>query len=618
MSSPSRASGLWPRFPLAGLMAMIAALYLGREFIIPLVLAALIAFSLSPVVRWLERRHIPRLASVLSVCFAVTLLLGGIGWVVVAQMADFARQLPHYRTNLLGKVEQLKSQSRGPWSGAAATITEVMDSLEENTSRLMSSKGRMPAVPVQVVAPDTSAVKEVGNGLATIAGPFGTGAIVAVLVIFMLLARDNLRDRLVHLARQGSFRITHQATAEAGRRVSRYLLAQTVVNVLYGSMVWGAMAAIGVPNAALWGLVGAVLRYLPYLGPAISFVLPLAVSLAVAPTWAIPLWVIAAFVVIELVVNNVLEPMFYSSSTGLSPLAVIVSAMFWSWLWGPLGLVLATPLTVCALVLGRQIPSLSFMDVLLSDDPPITPAERFYQRLLGDSDNDALKVLAESHEDATLTEALDDFVLPAVASAHAAAHDGDLDPAVEDRVYAALRRLLPRIASAFEEEVDGGSTVRAEATASMARVLIVPLSHETDALAGEVLQCALRSRQVHSSLLEHGLLRSEKADLIRSGEDVSIAVLVATVEESARAARMLSRSISASGSSIKTHVLLCLGEMDKQEKWKEQLSRSDATDVATSLTGAVKNVLAWVSTLPAPTTPRDAAAPLLRSLPPAA
>lgn len=593
MSTFSRAAGISPRCPLGAVVVVIAALYLGREFIIPIVLAALIAFSLSPVVRWLEKRRCPRLLSVLSVSFAVTMLLGMIGWVVVSQMTDFAGQLPQYRTNLLNKVEELKSQSRGPWSGAAVTISEVAERLEETAGKMVGSKAPQGVLPVQVVTANTSAMKEMGLGLASVAGPFGTTAIVAVLVIFMLLARDSLRDRMVHLAVRGRVRITHQATAEAGRRVSRYLLAQTVVNVLYGGMVWGAMALVGVPNAPLWGLVGAVLRYLPYLGPVIAFVLPFAVSLAVAPTWAIPLWVSAAFIVIEIIVNNILEPLFYSSSTGLSPLAIIVSAMFWAWLWGPLGLVLATPLTVCALVLGKQIPALHIFYVLLSDDPPITPAERFYQRLVADNGNEALKVIEEVRDESTLTEALDEFVLPAAVGVHAAVDDGDIELAVEERTVGTLRRLLPKIEGLFAEEDDVGTLV---SSAAARPVLIVPVGSATDSIVSELLECALHAKNVSSQITQHGLLRSEKAAAVCAGT-ADVAVLVASAEDSARAARALVRDISAQRTNVKIHVLLVLSDPDKQKKWRDQLSRSGVSDVATSLTLGVKNVLAWTAML---------------------
>lgn len=598
MSHFSRTVGLSPRFPLAGFIALIAALYLAREFIIPIVLAALIAFSLSPVVRWLERRRCPRVLAVVSVSFAVTLLLVAIGWTVVSQISEFAGQLPRYRSNLLSKVEQLKSQSRGPWSGAARTISEVAESLEETANRFVPSK-EVTVVPVQVVAAETSPMKEMGLGLASVAGPFGTAAVVGVLVIFMLLARDNLRDRMVHLAGRAQLGITHQATAEAGRRVSRYLLAQTVVNMMYGGMVWAALAIIGVPNAPLWGLLGAVIRYLPYIGPVVAFVLPFAVSLAVDPSWKIPLWVVGAFVAIEIVVNNILEPLFYSASTGLSPLAIIVSAMFWAWLWGPLGLVLATPLTVCALVLGKQIPALSFLYILLSDDPPITPAERFYQRLVADNKEEAMKVVEAAREETTFTEALDEFAVPAAVGVHLAVEDGDYEPRIEERVFTALRKLLPKIEAAFEEEPSAEAVGSDAAPSSIhtRSVLIIPVADETDTVVSELLQYALRARRVPAEIVQHGLLRSEKAELVRDGK-ASIVILVMTTEDGARAARALVRDIASLRPDVKTHVLLSLPEEEKKEKWKEQFSRSGMSEVATSLAMVVKNVWPWV-TMPA-------------------
>lgn len=593
-----------PRCPLGGVVALIAALYLAKEFLIPIVLAALVAFSLSPVVKWLERKHIPRMLAVLSVCFAVTLLLVSIAWTVVSQMTDFAAQLPHYRTNLLSKVEQLKSQSKGPWWGAAVTISEVADSLQEtahkiapNTTGGNQTQEVNQPVEVKVVPPSDSTMKEMGLGLASVAGPFGTGAVVAVVAIFMLMARDNLRDRMVHLAGRGRLRVTHQAMADAGRRVSRYLLAQTVVNVLYGGMVWLATALIGVPNAPLWGLVGAVLRFVPYIGPVVAFALPLAVSLAVAPTWAMPLWVAGSFIVIEIVVNNMLEPYFYSSSTGLSPLAIIVSALFWGWLWGPMGLVLATPLTVCASVIGRQVPALSFLHVLLSDDPPITPADRFYQRLLSENPEEALKVIEAASDDATLPEALDEFALPAVTNMQAAISDGDLNLDIEDKLLRSMRRILPDIERVFEHNMPSINGDTAEGAKHAGRVLIIPVANEVDSLVGELMQSALRDKMVHAELIQHSLLRSEKSDTILTGE-AGIVVLVAATEDSARAARALARSVPPERTDIKVHVLLAIADTEKHPQWREHLQRAGATDVATTLIGAVKNVLVWLAMLP--------------------
>lgn len=605
MRTFSRSLGLSPRCPLGGVVVLIGALYLAKEFLIPIVLAALVAFSLSPVVKWLERRRIPRMLAVLSVCFAVTLLLVSIAWTVVSQMTDFAAQLPHYRTNLLSKVEQLKSQSRGPWWGAAVTISEVADSLQETAHKIAPNSGStQPTEPdkpveVKVITPNDSTMKELGLGLASVAGPFGTGAVVAVLAIFMLMARDNLRDRMVHLAGRGRLRVTHQAMADAGRRVSRYLLAQTVVNVLYGGMVWLATALIGVPNAPLWALVGVVLRFVPYIGPVVAFVLPLAVSLAVAPTWAIPLWVAGSFILIEIIVNNVLEPYFYSSSTGLSPLAIIVAALFWGWLWGPTGLVLATPLTVCASVIGRQVPALSFLHVLLSDDPPITPADKFYQRLLVENVDEAVKVVEAESDESTLTEALDEFALPAITNMRSGITDGDLNLDIEDKLLRTLRRTLPGIERVFEDSLPPANTAMVEAAKQSSRVLLIPVANEVDALVGELLQSALREKLVNAEVLKHSLLRSEKTDTILSGE-AGIVVLVATTEDSARAARALARSIPAERTDIKTHVLLALPDAEKHQQWREHLLRSGAADVATTLTGAVKNVLVWQVMLPRP------------------
>ena len=410
----------------------------------PLALAILISFLLAPIVRWLEHRRCGRITSVILVTLFAFGVITGIGVVVGNQVIDLADKLPGYKDELHHKIIAI----RAPKDGAIAKATETLKDLSRDFSEEPEKTGKAPTgstlaevgvsagstpsapsqistspvtdssaakkpdvVPVSIVT-SRNAFESLLDMAAPVLAPLGTALIVAVFVIFMLLGREDLRDRLIHLIGRGHLQTTTRALDEAGHRVSRYLLAQLIVNASYGIPVGVGMYFIGIPNAPLWGLLATVLRFIPYIGAWISSAFPLVLSLAIAPGWSMPAMTLGLFLVVELLTSNILEPWLYGTSTGISPLAVIVAAAFWTWLWGMTGLLLATPLTVCLVVLGKYIPSLSFMDVLLGDRPPIAPEDRFYQRLLA-SDEDEVAEIAEKHlEKHSLGESFDELIIP--------------------------------------------------------------------------------------------------------------------------------------------------------------------------------------------------------------
>jgi predicted PurR-regulated permease PerM len=338
---------------------VIATLYFARDLLIPLALAALLTFLLAPLVRRLER-WMGRIGAVLLVVATIFSMIGMAGWVLTRQLVDLATRLPDYKVNIETKIHSFQLPSGGAFKRLSETVEELKKDLSGSDAPTVSQASGKPttAVAVPARASPTLPVQVVETSKANplqllqviispLLGPLGTIGLVILLVIFMLLKREDLRSRLIRLIGQGRISDTTRALDDAGRRVSRYLLMQLLVNVTYGIAVAIGISFLGVPNAILWGAFATLLRFIPYIGPWIAAAFPIILSLAVSPSWMTPLLTLGLFVVLELISSNVAEPWLYGSSTGVSSFALIVAAVFWTWLWGPIGLLLATPLTVC-------------------------------------------------------------------------------------------------------------------------------------------------------------------------------------------------------------------------------------------------------------------------------
>ena len=331
-------------------------------------------------------------------------------------------------------------------------------------------------MPVEIVDGKDQRLEFMQVVLAPVLGPLGTAALVLILLIFMLLQREELRNRIIRLIGQGRMSTTARAMDDAGARVSKYLLMQLVVNVTYGIPVAIGLYFIGVPNAILWGALAAVLRFIPYLGPWIAAAFPILLSLASSPGWMIPLLTIALFIVLELISNNVMEPWLYGSSTGVTPIALIVAALVWTWLWGPVGLVLATPLTVCLVVMGRHIPKLAFLSIVLSDEEALTPAEDCYQRLLRAGEHDEMELVDNYLKTSPMSALFDSVLMPVVAAAGTDHRLGFLDAGQLESVERALSDIVDAVSPDFpaaDEKVFG--------------VCCVPARAYRDQLAGDML-----------------------------------------------------------------------------------------------------------------------------------
>ncbi len=521
---------LAPVLVLALLLLSVATLYFGREFLIPIALALLISFLLAPLVWRLEKWRLGRIGSVLAATLLAFSVLGLLGYIVAGQLIDLAEKLPSYKDNLHSKIVKLRAPSKGPFAEAAKTLREL--SAEMNTQApaatappgTRTSGGEKP-MPVTVVSGPNNPFDTLKTYAGPIIAPLGTAAIVIIFVIFMLLEREDLRDRLIHLMGRGRLNLTTQALNEAGERVSRYLLAQVMVNGTYGVPIAIGLWAIGVPNAVLWGLFATVLRFIPYIGPWIAASFPIALSLAVAPGWSMPIWTIGLFLVIELISNNVVEPWLYGASTGLSAMAIIVSATFWTWVWGTTGLLLATPLTVCILVLGKYIPSLAFLDVLLGDKPPIAAEDRFYQRLLAQDEDELCEIAGDYARKHSVAEAFELLIVPALRLADEDLHRGQLTDIEWRKMLALARDLISDLGDPPVPPAPPGGDAGA-APPQEAAAFCLPASDEADEVIGTMLARLLEGHGVRCEVLSAKRLASEMLEQIERGTSRLICISV--------------------------------------------------------------------------------------------
>jgi len=447
---------------MLALVIVVAVLYLAREVLIPLALAILFSFVLAPGVRFLERLHLGRVASTFIMVIAGVAVLGAIGALAANQAISLAAKLPEYRHNIAAKIQALRS----PGSGDLGRAAEALKDLEKQAAP------ERPPLAVKETA--GSAHEAFVAFIAPIAAPFATALAVIVFTMLMLLNRDAMRERLIGLIGAGRINLTTQALNEVGERVGRYLYMQLVVNALFGIPFGIALYFIGIPNAMLWGLLGILLRFIPYAGVWIAVAMPATLAFAISNDWTMVGWTLGVFLTLELVLVNLVEPLLYGRSAGLAPMAIIVAALFWTWLWGPIGLLLATPLTVCVAVMGRYIPEMGFLNTILGVEPVLTPPARFYQRLVAYDQEDAAELADKYIKEKNRTAFYDEVVIPALALVERDRHRGSLEPECERSIFDNLREIL--------EE-----TMPEKPARSSLPVCIVAAHDEADQIAGMAL-----------------------------------------------------------------------------------------------------------------------------------
>lgn len=445
-AAPAGTSGLSGMIGALVAAVVVAALYFGREVLLPITLAMLLSFVLSPLVGLLRQLWLGR---VLSVILAVLLALGiilGLGSGIGTQVAQLARDIPQYQSTIETKITRLRDATIDRFSQKLASLghqfagppapTAVPDTAAPPSAPAQEPQPR--PVRVVVVPPAPSAIEIGGKILSPLLNPLASAGIILVVTIFALLQKEDLRDRAIRLLGSGDLHRTTVAMNEAGRRLSRYFLTQLGLNTSFGAIVGTGLYFIGVPNPVLWGVLGALLRFMPYIGSWIAAALPVVLAAAVEPGWSMAIWTAALYAGTELTIGQFIEPLVYGHSTGLSPLAVVIAAIFWTWIWGPIGLIISTPLTLCLVVLGRHVEQLEFFDVLLGDRPALTPVEGFYQRMLADDPDEALEQAERYLKENSLAAYYDEVALPGLQLAAGDILRGMLAPARVERLKGAV------------------------------------------------------------------------------------------------------------------------------------------------------------------------------------
>jgi predicted PurR-regulated permease PerM len=409
-------------------LAIVSVLYFGREIFVPLALAVLLSFALAPLVQFLRRCHVPRLGAVTIVVLVAFLVIFGIGALIAQEVKQLAENLPQYQITIGKKIESL----RGAAPGVVGKITNALENLRQEISKPTapaessavpsppngSESGATPKLlPVEIRQPPATPLEIIRNVLGPILAPLAKTGVVIVFAIFILLYRQDLRDRFIRLAGSRDLRRTTAAMDDAADRLSRYLLTQTAINTCFGAVIGIGLWLIGIPNPVLWAVFGALMRFVPYIGAFIAAAFPAALAIAVDPGWSMLIWTVALFVIIEPIMGQVVEPWLYGHNTGLSPVAVIVAATFWTWLWGPIGLLLSTPVTVCLVVLGRHVEHLAFLEVILGDEPALAPEENFYQRMLAGDPHEAADQAEQFLKERSLSAFYDEVAIPGLALA---------------------------------------------------------------------------------------------------------------------------------------------------------------------------------------------------------
>ncbi len=479
-------TGLWA---LALTVSIFAMLYFGRDVFVPLALSALFAFMLEPLINWLAR-WIGRTTAAVLVLIVVLAALIELGFVLSRQLHDLANQLPAYRGNIAAKIRDVVPAN----NGLLAKLTHLTEDLQKTAEQAVpdnkNASSAQDKVPLDVRVVDTgkkTPLEALQAYIEPMMGPLGTAFLVILLVVFMAIKADDLQERFIRLVGHGRIGATARAIDDGASRIRRYLGMQLLTNLIYGFALAVGLHFIGVPNALLWGGLGAALRFIPYVGPWIAAIPPLLLSLAVSPSWMGPLLTLGLFLGLELLTGNVFEPWLYGASTGVSSFALVVAAVFWTTIWGPIGLLLSTPLTVCLVVMGRHIPRLSFLNVMLGEDEALSPSEQMYRRLLQQ------RAIASGYEAAesfvsgsSLVQWYDQVLLPVVRAC-------ERDYA-EQRLGAEQRDALAKSLRAMIEEVEPESAYDEEPAlpSHPCRIVVLPARAERDVLAGLMLTKALR------------------------------------------------------------------------------------------------------------------------------
>ena len=573
-------SGLPPALIAA---IVIAALYFGKEILVPFALAILLSFLLTFPITWLEHWKFGRTPSVIVVLLIAFALGSGLIWLGASELSGIVERLPEYQTNIAKKLQRLRNPAGPGLSRALTSLENLKAGLNENRPAPSGTSQRPAPVPVEIVNTNSGFLASLGVLSPSLIHDAAIAGAVLVLTLFMLINRGQLRNRLFRLMGQGHLVVMTTALDDAAARVSRYLLTQSLVNSTFGCLLGVGLFWIGVPYSPFWGVLGACLRFIPYVGTLIAGACPFILSLAVFSGWQRPLLVVALFAGIEGITSSVVEPWLYATRTGISSVAILLSAAFWTLVWGPIGLVLSTPLTVCLAVLGRHLPPLEFLHVVLGDEPVLAPAIQYYERLLA-LDEDGASELAETYlKEKTLIDVYDSMLIPALYAAEQDRHGERLDKERAAFVFQSTREIIDDLG----EDAKPVSEAQPDQPVRSLSFVCVPARDEADELVSLMLAHVLRQAGHYVDVVPLG---SGDEWLNRAlNKEVDAAFVSALPPFAIFQARSACRKLRR----LDPHLKIVLGLWNSQlssEKIKERLGSACTDLIATSLAEAVSAI----------------------------
>jgi predicted PurR-regulated permease PerM len=587
---------------LATLIAVVVILYFGKPIIVPLALAVLLTFVQTPIVIAIERCGLRRVPAVLLTACLVFLLFCGVGWAVGLQVEKLVTDLPTHRDNVQQKIAGLQGSGYGP-------LAKLLDMIRwgDMSPTAEGKPTGEPAGQVVVVQPRRPSALEL---LVELVGPalepLATAGLVMVLVVFMLIGREELRNRLIGLLGRGHLTGATTVLVEAADRVSTFLLNQLLVNAGFGVLFGLGLALIGVPYAFLWGFLAVLLRFVPYVGSWVAVALPLALSFTLFPGWLEPVLVFGLFLLLELVTANVAEPLLIGHRTGVAPIALLLAAAFWAWVWGPIGLVLSTPMTVCLVVLGQHIPRLRFLSLLLGDQPALAPDASYYQRLLARDQAEAAALAGKHGAKHGLEKVHDEVLLPALARARHDSKRADLSPEAEEFILKATRAIaqglgLPAPRPAAGTGAPGGepTVVPGELAGADRKAVILgcPAHHAAEELSLQLLAQLLRAEGYHLEVLSARILPSEIEARLEHEKPDLVFIAVLPPGGVAQACRLCKR-LKQRAHDVRI-IVGYWGRPAQLDKLLIRLRSAGASYVTTSFTQSRSQIRSLVNTAPA-------------------
>ena len=551
---------------LVGLVIMVGCLYWAREVLVPVALAVLLTFLLAPLVTLLERRGVPSVPAVVLVVVLALGVVSGVGAMLVTQVVSLGAELPSYKDNIKQKISDLRLLGRS--SGLEPvkdTVTRAAGEVERDVEKTKPPESKQPKPTPVVIQPGSgSGLLHLPAALVPWLDPLTRAGLVVLLVPFMLLSRHELRNRMVRLVGFSRLAVTTRALDEAGDRVTRYLLTQSLVNATFGTLVGIGLFVVGVPYAMLFGFLGGALRFIPYVGVWIGAGLPIALSMAVFPGWGKALLVLGLFAILELFTSAVLEVLLYARSAGVSEVGLLVAIAFWAWVWGPIGLLLATPLTVCLVVFAKYVPELEFIWIVMGDTPVFSIDVLVYQRLLAMDQDEASDVVERYAAERSAEQVYDEVLLPVLLHAARDHSRGRLDEDEERAVVAAVRELV--------DELDMPAATPSAGALERIAVFGCPARSEADAVALLMLRDTLAPLGVDVEIGAPGQLSAESVQQVRD-RGVGVVVVASVPPGGLAHARYLCKRLRASLPEIRIIV----------GRWS---SPEDAAEMRAALTAA--------------------------------